>query len=204
MLKHGRYCIVLGIFMAFFYLCGCGGANVKTSYYTINALAQTRPTQTQIADLRDYTLALGPVTLPAFITARAQIMAADGPNKLVMLENARWAEPLDTNLMLVLSDNFAYLLKPGNIIQYPWRSATAFDLRVEMTVFTLSADRDKAYLRARYTVTNVKTEKRIENEFNLTEPVKGFTAAEIVAAQNRLIDNASVVMAEDVAHAAGR
>lgn len=182
-------------------MAGCGGSGIRTSYYTLNALAQIQPGQARIADLHNYVLALGPVSLPAALTNRAQIMAADGPNRLVMMENARWAEPLDTNIMLVLSDNLAHLLNMGNIVQFPWRAAAAFDLQVEMTVFTLTADRDKADLRAHYIVTNVKTGLIVENRLNLTTPVVRFAADEIVAAQNTLINQASIAIAHDVVKA---
>ena len=153
-----------------------------------------------MADLNGVKLALGPIALPDYITSRPQIVVADGANKLKLMENARWAEPLDINVSLVLADNLAYLLKLKDIIPYPWRASTTYDLRLEMTVFTLSADHDKAYLRALYRITNVKAAATFEDEINLTEPLTDFSAAEIVAAQNRLLDQASVVMATGIAH----
>lgn len=201
MVKYAKYLSITGFLIALFCLCACGGGtNVKTDYYRLHPLAQNVNQPQPVADLGGMTLALGPITLPDYITSRPQIVAADGPNKLKLLENARWAEPLDINVTLVLADNLAYLLKLKDIIQYPWRASTTYDLRLEMTVFTLSADHDKAYLRALYRITDVKASKTFEDEINLTEPITGFSAAEIVAAQNRLLDQASVVMAKGIAN----
>lgn len=167
-------------------------------------MAQIAPQTQALANLNGYTLALGPVTLPDFITARAQIIAAEGPNRLKLMENARWAEPLDTNVTLVLTDNLTYLLKPDNILHYPWRASAAYDLRVEVTVFTLSADHDKAYLRGVFRVTDSKAVKAVDEEIDLTAPLKEFTAAGIVAAQNQLVNDASVLIAEKVVRLSGR
>lgn len=201
--KHIRYVMMLGVIAALF-LTGCGGGNVKTKYYTLRSLAQIAPQTQALANLNGYTLALGPVTLPDFITARAQIIAAEGPNRLKLMENARWAEPLDTNVTLVLTDNLTYLLKPDNILHYPWRASAAYDLRVEVTVFTLSADHDKAYLRGVFRVTDSKAVKAVDEEIDLTAPLKEFTAAGIVAAQNQLVNDASVLIAEKVVRLSGR
>lgn len=201
--KHIRYVMMLGVIAALF-LTGCGGGNVKTEYYTLRSLAQIAPQTQALANLNGYTLALGPVTLPDFITARAQIIAAEGPNRLKLMENARWAEPLDTNVTLVLTDNLTYLLKPDNILHYPWRASAAYDLRVEVTVFTLSADHDKAYLRGVFRVTDSKAVKAVDEEIDLTAPLKEFTAAGIVAAQNQLVNDASVLIAEKVVRLSGR
>ena len=180
-------------------IAGCMGSNVKTDYYTLRALTNTAPHIKPIANLSDYTLALGPVSLPVFITSRAQIMAVEGSNKLVMIGNARWAEPLDTNMLLVLTDNLTYLLNLGNVIQYPWRASAVYDLKLEMTVFDFTADKDTARLRAHYTITYIKTGKILEREINLTSKVNAFTAAEVVSAQNWLLDEASVEIAQSVA-----
>lgn len=202
MFKPVKYITALGVFMSLLCLCACGGTNVKTEYYTLRALAQTAPETPGVGDLSGYTLALGPVTLPDFITSRAQIIAADGPNKLKLMENARWAEPLDTNVNLVLTDNLRYLLKPDNVLQYPWRASATFDLRVELTVFTFTADHDKAYLRAFYRVTGAG--RSADAEINLTTPLSDFTAAGIVAAQNQLLNEASVIIAEKIFQLAGK
>lgn len=205
MFKPVKCLAALGVIMSLLCLCACGGSNVKTEYYTLRALAQTAPETPGVGDLSGYTLALGPVTLPDFITGRAQIIAADGPNKLKLMENARWAEPLDTNVNLVLTDNLRYLLRPDNILQYPWRASAAFDLRVELTVFTLSADHDKAYLRAFYRVTGkAESGPALDGEIDLTAPLPDFTAAGIVAAQNRLFNEASVIIAEKIFQLAER
>ena len=203
MIKQIRFLAAFGLFTAFM-LAGCGGANVKTDYYTLRSLAQIAPQTQAMANLSGYTLALGLVTLPDFITARAQIIAAEGPNKLKLMENARWAEPLDTNVTLVLTDNLTYLLKPDNILQYPWRASAPYDLRVEVTVFTLSADHDKAYLRGVFRVTDSAASKTVDEEIDLTALLPEFTVAGIVAAQNQLVNDASVLIAETVLQVSGK
>lgn len=196
--------LLTALIAAMLFMGGCGGKNVKTDYYTLRSLAQISPQTQAIANLSGQTLALGPVTLPDFITTRAQIIAAEGPNKLKLMENARWAESLDTNVMLVLADNLTYLLKPDNVLQYPWRTSAAFDLKVEVTVFTLSADHDKACLRGVFRVADSKDANALDEVIDLAIPLHEFTAAGIVAAQNQLINDASVLIAEKVLLLSGK
>lgn len=198
MCKRMRLLTALGAFMALLCLCACGGGNVKTDFYALRSLAQTAPVTQKTADLHGYVLALGPVEMPAYIVSRAQIIAEDGPNKLKLMENARWAEPLDTNIRMVLTDNLTALLNPDSVLQYPWRASAVYDLRVDITIFTLTANRNTASLRAKYQVFGVKNGKTHEAEINLQKPINDFAAAEIVAAQNRLIDEASLIIAEGI------
>lgn len=186
------------------FMAGCGGTNVKTDYYRLQSLAQIAPQTKAIGNLSGYTLALGPVTLPDFITTNAQIMADAEPNKLEFLANARWAEPLDTNVALILTDNLNFLLRPDNILQYPWRASAVYDLKTELTVFTLAANHDKAYLRGIFRVTNAKGAKILSAEINLSAPLAEFTAAGIVAAQNQLINDASLVIAQKILQLSGK
>lgn len=186
------------------FLTGCGGVNVKTDYYTLLPLAQTAPQTQPIGTLSGYTLALGPVTLPDFITANAQIMAAADPHKLEFLPNARWAEPLDTNVSLILTDNLNFLLKPDNILQYPWRANAVYDFKVEVAVFTLSANHDKTYLRGVFRVAGAKGTTLLREEINLTAPLAEFNAAGIVAAQNQLINDVSLLIAQKIFQLSGK
>ena len=194
-----RKMLIPALIAALALLAGCGGKSVKTDYYTLQPLVQTQEQIMPVANLQNFTLGLGPVTLPVYITSRAQIMAGEGPNKLKAMESARWAEPLDTNFTLVLADNLGHLLNVDNILLFPWRAAAKPDFRVEMTVFVLSADNDTARLRARCRVSAAGIANAAAQEIDLTEPVQTRGAAGMVAAQNRLLNRASVIVAQNVA-----
>lgn len=201
---RARKVLLTTLAAAALFMAGCGGTNVKTDYYRLHSLAQIAPQTQAVGNLSGYTLALGPVTLPDYITANAQIMAAAEPNKLEFLANARWAEPLDTNVTLILTDNLNFLLRPDNILQFPWRASAVYDFKTELTVFTLTANHDKVHLRGVFRVTAAKSAKVISEEINLTAPLAEFSAAAIVAAQNQLINEASLLIAQKIVQLSGK
>lgn len=192
-LRFGVLTVLVALILA---AAGCGGKSIITEYYSLNPILTTP--KLNIAPMSDFstqTIALGPLAMPAYLTTRAQIIGRTEPNKLDVMENVRWIEPLDTNIMLVLTDNLAYLLNCGNIIQHPWRASTTFDFRVEPTIFTMTADADQTILRGRYRITVTATGQVHDSEFAYSEKLTAYTPGEIVAAYNRMLEELSMEIA---------
>lgn len=199
--KYAKLLFLACIGLIFTGLAGCVGAAVKPDYFTFSPMAQTSP-QAPVADASHITIGMGPLVLPEYLTSRANIVASENANKLVLLENARWAEPLDSNVQMVLTENLKYLLQSPHIIHYPWRASTKYDYQVVLTVNVLTADANSATLHARYQVINSATQNITERELDLKEPLEAFDANGVVAAQNKLINRASLDIAQTLAQTA--
>ena len=192
-----RLCALAVLAVMFLAVAGCGGKNAVTEFYSLNPILATP--KLNIAPMGDFsrrTIALGPLTMPAYLTSRAQIVTQTDANQLDVMENARWAEPLDTNITMVLTDNLAYLLNCGSIVQYPWRASTAFDFRAETIIFAMTANAEQAVLRGRYRLTATAGDRVYDGEFAYAEELPAYTPGAIVAAYNRMLDELSMEIAE--------
>ena len=81
------------------------------------------------------------IRFPGYLD-REQIVTRAAQNRLAMLENDRWAEPLEENFTRVLAQNLGMLLGGVRIIRYPWQSGQRPTCQIEMEVlrFEPSAD----------------------------------------------------------------
>jgi uncharacterized lipoprotein YmbA len=91
---------------------GCG-SSPKTSYYTLDT--GTLPTAASAAD---YSIVVGPVTLPETVD-RPQLVVRASPTRVGILENHRWAEPLKTEIPRIIAAYLARELKTARVAGYP-------------------------------------------------------------------------------------
>jgi uncharacterized lipoprotein YmbA len=96
---------------------GCiGGTSPKSVYYVFTPSQNTPAAQSQ---LNEYSLGIGPVTIPEFLE-RPQIITRQGKNILHINEFHRWADSLEAQITDVLVVNLSNLLDTPNVIAYPW------------------------------------------------------------------------------------
>lgn len=149
------------------------------------------PTRTALA------VGVGPIHLPGYLD-RQELVSRITANRLDVAENNRWAEPLGDNLSRILAQNLSALLGADNVSLYPWPSDLRPAYQVEIEVLRFEPDSARsADLTARWTLRDVPTRAILSvKESELTEPLKGPSTEESVAALSELLGKLSCEIGE--------
>ena len=168
-----------------------GCATPASRFYTLNA------TPAPAGPSADYSVAVGPVTIPAVID-RPQFVVRESPNQVRLDEFNRWASPIQSNIARVVADNLAAMLGTARVSLFPQTMSATADYRVAINVQTFdSAPGDAATLDAFWTVSRAKDGKSQTGRTAVREaaPQGGFDG--IAAAHSRALAR----MSRDVADA---
>src|SRR5687768_5076531 len=90
----------------------------------------------------NFTAGIGTVELPGYLD-RQQIVTRTSNNRLSYSETERWAVPLAESFSRVLGQNISHLLRPAQMIQFPWRSTDLPDYQVKIEVIQFEANSDQ-------------------------------------------------------------
>jgi uncharacterized lipoprotein YmbA len=110
-------------------LVGCG-SSPPVQYYTLSAEALPDPS---LVVKTDRHIAIGPVTLPD-VVERPQLVMRTTANRVTLLEEHQWAEPLTSEIARVIADNLSRLLGTQLISIYPQSAADQAPYRVLVDV----------------------------------------------------------------------
>ena len=131
-------------FIVALFAAGC--ATPASRFYTLNS------TPAPAGPSADYSVAVGPVTIPAVID-RPQFVVRESPNQVRLDEFNRWASPLQSNIARVVADNLAAMLGTARVSLFPQTMSAAADYRAAIEVQTFgSAPGEAATLDAVWTV----------------------------------------------------
>ena len=135
---------------------------------------------------------IGQIQLPGYLD-RQQLVRRIAENRLDVAENDRWAEPLGDNLGRILAQNLSALLGTDKVRLYPWPSDLRPDYEVEIEVLRFEPDSGRsAELAARWSLRDIPTRAILSvKESELTEPLKGPSTEESVAALSELLGKLS-------------
>lgn len=95
------------------------------SFYTLSAAADPAAN----ARAEPYSVAVGPITLPELVD-RPQLVVRVAANRVILLEQHRWAEPLRSEIPRVIADNLGRLLGTTRVSAYPQGSDNNAEYRV--------------------------------------------------------------------------
>ncbi len=140
---------------------------------------------------------MGPIQLPAYLD-RQELVSRSRANRLDVSENNRWAEPLTDNLAQILAQNLSALLGIDKVSLYPWTSDLRPAYQVEIEVLGFEPDSARsAELTARWILRDVPTRAILSDKTSeLTEPLRGPSTEESVAALSELLGRFSCGIAE--------
>jgi uncharacterized lipoprotein YmbA len=131
---------------------------------------------------------VGQALLPELVD-RPQLVRRGDANRVVILEQQRWAEPLRTGVPRVVAENLRTLLGSPQISTRDEVIGPA-DCRVELDIRRLDADSTRVSLDALWTVACTGTPKR-PGHSSLREPITDTQPPSLVAAQSRALDHLS-------------
>lgn len=109
-----------------FGLLGCGSP-LKERFYTLETPAVGAAASPVIA--ASLSVIVGPVTVPDMVD-RPQLVLRVAPNRVVIAEEARWAEPLKTEIPRVVAAQLAQRLQGARIATSSQRATANADYRV--------------------------------------------------------------------------
>jgi uncharacterized lipoprotein YmbA len=140
---------------------------------------------------------LGPIEVAPYL-ARPQIPWREGEYQIVYDEFSRWAEPLRRNVAGVLEANLSNLLKTDIIALFPWQQITDADARLAISIDRLEGTPDgTAQLTIRWMLKNGDSGKVLAaEEQTFTTPVTGPTISDVIAAESKLLAEASETIAK--------
>jgi uncharacterized lipoprotein YmbA len=178
--------------------CGLGPKADPSRFFILTPAPQTQhssarcsPTSTALA------VGIGPIHLPGYLD-RQELVSRITANRLDVAENNRWAEPLGDNLGRILAQNLSVLLGTDSVSLYPWPSDSRPTYQVEIDVLRFEPDSARsAELSARWILRDVPTRAILSvKESELTEPLKGPSTEESVAALSELLGKLSCEIVE--------
>ena len=119
----------LAILLAIIGLAGCGGSP-PIHYYTLSAEASL---DSRLPGKNGRQITIGPVTLPDMVE-RPQLVLRTSANKVSLVEDHQWAEPLKSDIPRVIAENLARLLGTRQVSVYPQSAGDQAEYRVLVDV----------------------------------------------------------------------
>jgi uncharacterized lipoprotein YmbA len=173
--------------------CGLGPKADPSRFFILTPAPQIQHSSTRCSPTST-TLAVGvgPIQLPDYLD-RQELVTRITANRLDVAENDRWAEPLGDNFGRIVAQNLSAVLGSDAVSLYPWPSDVQPTYQVEIEVLRFEPDSARsAELTARWTLRDVPTRAILSiKESELTEPLKGPSTEESVAALSELLGKLS-------------
>src|SRR3954465_13928032 len=115
----------LRLCMAALVLCGCA-SSPPAQFYPLRAAAA--PGVAPPAARTDHGIVVGPAAVPESVD-RPQLVLRLSDNRVTIVEQARWAEPLASAIPAVIAGELARLLNSSRVMAYP-QNPEDFDYQV--------------------------------------------------------------------------
>ncbi len=184
---------LVGIVVLFtFAAIGAGCASKPAKFYALS------PTATAGGATAAYSVAVGPVSLPAAVD-RPQMVVTVGANQVGIDEFNRWASPLQNDIARVVAENLAKILGTTMVGVYPQPTAAGASYRVLIDVMRFdSMPGTGTTLDALWTVRGAKEGASRAGRTTVSEPAADGNVAALVAAHSRALGRLSAEAAEAI------
>jgi len=154
-------------------LSGCVSVSSSptSKFYMLSSISKEQPAQ-KFEINSGVNVAVGPVGIPEYLD-RPQIVTRNKNGTLTFAQFDRWAEPLDSGLARLISDDLAGLLPAANFYLFPCNFAIPLDYQVIVEVTQLDSELDKDMIFAgQWSIIDAKSRKLLlTKRTQLSEPV---------------------------------
>jgi len=177
-------------------LTGCG-SSPPARFYVLSVAPSVATEGTEQA-LADYSVTDGPVSLPDAID-RPQLVVRVGANEVALLEEHRWAEPLQGEIARVIAGNLSQLLDARRVMAYSPQTTGDEEYRVVVDIQRFdSAPGQSAQIDALWTVNGAEGSARKTGRTVARESTGGESYDALVAAHSRALATVSAKIAEAI------
>ena len=111
---------------------GRPGATPPAVYYTLSPM-EAAPSTVASGAATNLAVGIGPVKFPDELD-RASIVTRSGSNRLEVNEFSRWGGSLEKNVIRVMEENLALLLKTDQVMARPWERYFQPDVRLALDI----------------------------------------------------------------------
>jgi uncharacterized lipoprotein YmbA len=188
-------------------LVGClpRGPSKPTDFYVLNSLYSFDTDAQAIAELKDISVAVGPIRLPQLLD-RSQIVIRQNQNKIQPVEYSQWSEPLRVNFARVLAENLTILLDSEQISIFPFLKEALFDFQVTVEVTRFDGNFEEgAQMRTSWTIWGPKRRQvLLKNYSRFSKSLTSNDIEALVAAKSHIIAALSKEIADAIKSLAER
>lgn len=180
-------------------LAACGTAPTE-HFYTLSADAPRSRATTNVA--ARFSIAVGPVTL-AEMADRPQLLVQLADNRVAILEQQRWAEPLAGEIPRVVALNLARLLVAANVSTQAKIAGAEADVRIALDIQRFEAIVGKEVaIEVLWSISRRSGGEAVSGRAVVNEPVRASDYEAIVAAYSRALATLSQALADAIAKSA--
>jgi uncharacterized lipoprotein YmbA len=180
-------------------LAGCAGVADQTKYYMLSPMPAERGKHVAAA-VSSPGIGVGPVQVSRYLD-RLPIVTRDANDNVRISADNRWAEPLESGIAQVLSDNLAAQLGSERISVFPWRGGVARALDYQVVVAVLRFDGSpgrNVTLDVRWRLLGKDGQELALKRSTLNEPISGEGYQPIVHGMNRALARLALEIAAEI------
>ena len=116
-----------------------GSPSTATRFFLLESRPAAALTTAATDAPAEFTLGVGPVTIPGYLDRPQIVTRADG-NQLLVDDFRQWAEPLRASITRVMREDLALSTGARHVYAHPWNRSAAIDFQVSLDVIRFEAD----------------------------------------------------------------
>jgi len=171
-------------------MAGCA-TSPSAHFYTLAPLAAANAAQQQAVP---YSISVSQISLPEFLD-RPQLVLTLDENRVQLLENHRWAEPLKSAISRVLAENLSRLLGADQVSWYPQSTAYRADYRILADFQRFETSGSRVTVDAIWTVRSSGNAPARTGRSRIVEQIDGTGYEAVAAAYSRALGAVSAEIA---------
>lgn len=175
---------ILALLCGFSVVMASCAASPSARFYTLAPLPATGVAPQQHA--ASYSVSVSHISLPEFMD-RPQLVLTLDANRVQLLENHRWAEPLKTAIPRILAENLSRMLGTDRVSWHPQSAAYRADYRVLADFQRFEASSDQVIVDTLWTVRSGGTEPAKTGRSRIRERIDGAGYEAVAAAYSRAL-----------------
>jgi len=145
----------------------------KTKFFVLTSAVGSAPDAAPAdgSSASNLAIGVGPIKLPQYLR-RPEVVTRTSPSELALSDTDRWAEPLESGFVRVLSENLSRQLGTQRIVTFPWYSSSRLDYQVQINVKRFETDsKGKPELDAQWSIRDGRgTKMLVARESDISEP----------------------------------
>jgi len=192
-----------GVLAAVVLLTGACGTSPPVRYYTLGGGPDVAKADAPKQSADAYTVAVGPVSVPGAVD-RPQIVIQVAPNRVALLDDQRWDEPLDSAIPRVIASDLHQLLGVSTVF-FPRDSQVDVKYRVAIDIRNfISVPGEAATIEATWTLFGphdaVKRGRLLAREPVAQSDYEALAAAHARALMSVSRELAAAISSQETAH----